>query len=130
MKIDIYTKSILTLIALCLVILVVQNSGIVSPAFADGPGYDVSSLGTVPLNEDGSINVRVTDFSPNELVDVNIKDISTYDELKVEVSDISTTDEMRVNIYNIDADDQLNVNIEEVNGSTIGYDGIPVKVND
>ena len=72
MKNDFYTKAVLTVIAMCLIILVLKEVEIIPKAHADIPAVnsaDKLNYGLVPVNPDGSINVRIT--SPNELrVDV------------------------------------------------------------
>lgn len=65
-----YTKTILTIIALCLMLLVFQNVSIVNKAQANSEV--TNSYGLVPLNEDGSINVRLID---QNRIDVNIHSI-------------------------------------------------------
>ena len=65
----------------------------------------------LPLNEDGSLNVRV--ISADE-IDVNITDISTYDEMRVSIEGVNTSEE-------------LSVNIDEIGGSSV-YSGGPIKV--
>ena len=111
MKPDLYTKTILTVIAACLVLLVLGNVDLMPKAYAD---YDTPSYGLVPLNEDGTVSVKIKSISPNEVMDVNIKDIDTYDMMKVTIKDIETSDE-------------LNVNIDEIGGSSVSSGG-PIKV--
>jgi hypothetical protein len=67
---DTYTNVILSIIAFCLVLIVLQNVTFVQTAQATSAvphGY-----GLVPLNEDGSINVRLID---QNRIDVNIHSI-------------------------------------------------------
>ena len=67
---DTFTKVILSIIALCLVILVFQNASFVPKAQANPSiplGYSL-----VPTNEDGSINVRLIEQNK---IDVNIHSI-------------------------------------------------------
>lgn len=73
---------------------------------------NVSRYGIVPLNEDGSIDVRIKSA---ERLGVSIEDINTYDNLEVTLDDINTTDE-------------LEVDIQEVGNSTVSSSGIPVRV--
>ncbi|MEM0999021.1 MAG: hypothetical protein AAGN35_18320 [Bacteroidota bacterium] len=113
MKSDLYTKAILTVIALCLVLLVVDKIDLMPKAYA-GYDYSKAEYGLVPLNEDGTVSVRVEAISPNEVMDVNIKDIDTYDLMKVSIKDIETSDE-------------LSVNIDEIGGSSVSSGG-PIKV--
>jgi hypothetical protein len=57
MKTDVYTKTILTIIAVCLLIICLQSGGIVSEARAEKSLP--SKYAVVPVNEDGTINVRI-----------------------------------------------------------------------
>jgi hypothetical protein len=84
MKIDWYTKAVLTVIATCLVILVFKDMSIVTPAQANTPSNLVpnTNYGLVPLNEDGSMNVRVNNFD-EYANDVNVR---FNDELKVRIT--------------------------------------------
>ena len=86
MKLDLYTKSILTIIAICLTINVLKDFDIMPKAYANEPVKNQQNLipnknyGLIPVNADGTI-------------DVNIKSSS---EMKVDISTISTWDKMRV----------------------------------
>ncbi|WP_458329978.1 hypothetical protein [Peijinzhouia sedimentorum] len=71
---DTYTKTILTIIALCLMLLVFQNVSFVNTAQANSE--IPNSYGLIPLNEDGSINVRLID---QNRIDVNIRSIGGKD---------------------------------------------------
>ncbi|MEM7035597.1 MAG: hypothetical protein AAF570_01385 [Bacteroidota bacterium] len=126
MKVDLYTKSVLTVIAACLVFLVVRNVSITPAAYADATELPRGHA-SIPVNDDGSINVVVKSFAPNEMMDVNIKDISTYDELKVNVTSVDTRDEVQVNIRGVETSDELAVNIDEVGGSSVSSGG-PIRV--
>ena len=115
-NVDTYTKGMLTIIALCLVILTVGHLGLspntINPL--DTPGANMK-YGLVPLNDDGSITVKM---STGDRMDVSIVDINTYDELRVEINGVNTSDE-------------LPVNIDEVAGSSVySSDGIPVHIED
>ncbi|MFD2564217.1 MULTISPECIES: hypothetical protein [Aquimarina] len=111
MKTDTYTKSVLTIIAVCLSIIVLKDIDIIPKAYAEGSTTTLSNYGLVPVNEDGTITVKLD--TSNE-IDVNIKSISTYDKLKVDLNQISTSEE-------------LNVNIDEIGGSYVSSGG-PIKV--
>ncbi len=111
MKIDTYTKGILTVIAACLLLLTVKQFDLIPTAKADVPGTGMDKYVVMPTNPDGSINVRL---APNEVMDVDLVDISTYDELEVELVRINTSDE-------------LDVNIDEVGGSYVSSGG-PIRV--
>jgi len=126
MKIDKYTKLILTIIAVNLTILTAAKLD-VFPVLQAGEPLQIQNLnyGLVPLNEDGSINVRL---SNSEEIDVNITDISTSDELNVKLTDIGTDDEIKVNIVNIATSSELKVSIEDVDQWAFESCTVPVKV--
>lgn len=99
-----YMHLVLTVIALCLSIIVLRDIPFFPEVRAsDNPDAQLkaNSYGLVPLNEDGSVNVRIVDI--DNVIEVDIKKISTYDEMPV--------------------------NIEELNGSSI-YNALPVEVRD
>jgi hypothetical protein len=87
MRTDRYTKTILTIIAVCMVINIVEKIDIMPKAYANDPVVKnapvtaAPNYGLVPLNPDGSINVKMT--TPT---DVNVIGIRTYDELNVNVN--------------------------------------------
>lgn len=103
MKTDSYTKAVLTVIALCLLLLTVQNLQLFPTARAN-PEHTANSFNShylpVPLNADGSISVKLI---PAEDINVRIKGISTSDE--------------------------LNINLEKIGGSYI-YGSIPVELKE
>ncbi len=109
MKTDNYTRFIFTIIAICLVIIVIRDIEIIPKAHANNT--PTTNYGIVPINTDGSITVRLS--NTNE-IDVNIKNIDTYDKLKVDLNSISTRDE-------------LDINIDEIGGSYVSSGG-PIKV--
>ncbi len=109
MKTDSYTKFIFTIIAICLVIIVIRDLEIIPKAHANTTA--TSNYGLIPVNDDGSITVRIGN---TDEIDVNIKNIDTYDKLKVDLNSISTRDE-------------LDINIDEIGGSYISSGG-PIKV--
>ncbi|GAA4277098.1 hypothetical protein [Aquimarina mytili] len=109
MKTDKYTKFIFTIIAICLVIIVIRDLEIIPKAHANTTS--AINYGIIPVNSDGSITVRL---SNTDEIDVNIKNIDTYDKLKVDLNAISTRDE-------------LDINIDEIGGSYISSGG-PIKV--
>ena len=65
MKLDLYTKSILTIIAMCLTINVLKDFDIMPKAYANEPLKNELNLlpnknyGLIPVNSDGSINVNI-----------------------------------------------------------------------
>jgi len=94
-----YLNGVLTVIALCLVLLTFAVTGILPTANAK---ESHPRTVTVPLNADGSISVRM---APGTVQDVNIQEVggrSTYG--------------------------KIDVNIEEVDGSSISR-SVPVKIN-
>jgi hypothetical protein len=103
MKPDFYSKSILTIIAICLSIMTLQNLDLVPKAYANNSSeisaaFDTKKYAVVPVNEDGSINVNIKSSSE---MDVNISNISTHDELDVNIDEVggfSTYGEVPVKI--------------------------------
>ena len=91
MKTDFYTKTILTVIAVCLTIIVLKDFDFIPKAYANEPTNKTinelvkTNYAVVPINEDGSINVKVMSSSE---IDVNINSISTKDELDVNIDEI------------------------------------------
>lgn len=96
MKIDLYTKSILTIIAVCLVALVINQLNIIPSAYAaenTKPDQPTKTYGMVPLNGDGTIDVNIKSiaysvsnnlpvvikkYDADETIDVKIKKIDHY----------------------------------------------------
>ena len=83
MKTDLYTKVILTIIALALSANVIK--GLITPAMADDRKF-----ATVPVNTDGSINVKLVKGSGT--IDVNIESVdatafSLAEPIEVKVKD-------------------------------------------
>jgi hypothetical protein len=117
MRIDKYTKAVLTVIAICLLVLTAKQLNLISDAYA-GNADDLSTLsnmefGLVPMNGDGSINVKLIRSSE---LDVNIVGVNTTDELEVEVVDF-------------DVYDPVDVNIKEIGNSSVSTGGpIPVEI--
>ncbi|MES2593020.1 MAG: hypothetical protein V4608_14150 [Bacteroidota bacterium] len=130
MKPDLYTKTVLTVIATALVLLVLQNTIIFNEAKADKINFN--SFSSVPINPDGSINVKLI----SEQMDVNIKSIggsSVYGALPMNLKEISGSSfngTLPVNFKelggNAISSSGLPVNIESVNGVSV-YNAIPVK---
>ena len=93
MKIDTFTKFVLTVIAINLTILTVKNLDLIPKAYANEPTNKVelipnNNYGLVPLNEDGSIDVNIKSFSTSSVMDVNIEEVggyNTYGELEVKI---------------------------------------------
>ena len=79
MKTDFYTKTILTVIAICLTTLVLKNIDIIPRAYANETknGIDpYTNYGLVPLNPDGSIDVNIK--SNSEIINVNIEEVGGW----------------------------------------------------
>lgn len=110
MKTDTYTKVVLTVIAIALSIIVIKDTNVIPKAYASKSSIP-SNYGLVPLNDDGSITVKL---DASDEIDVNIKGVSTYDQLRVDINKISTSEE-------------LNINLDEVGGGYVSSGG-PIKV--
>ena len=81
MKLDLYTKSILTVIAICLTINLLKEYEIIPKAYANEPLKNELNLlpnknyGLIPVNADGTIDVNIKSSST---MDVNIEDVDPY----------------------------------------------------
>ncbi len=116
MKTDLYTKTVLTTIAIALVVLAFKNTSIVNSAQAEKTNFN--KYASIPINEDGSINVRmIADM------DVNIKSLggsSIYGTLPINIKELGGS-----SFYG----NGLPVNLKEVGGSSISNStGIPVNI--
>ncbi|WP_288096026.1 hypothetical protein [Hydrotalea sp.] len=72
MKTDLYTKSLLTVIASCLTILTLKEIEIIPKANAaatNNINTPKSNYGLVPINQDGSINVKL---NSDQVIDVKL----------------------------------------------------------
>lgn len=117
MKSDIYTKTLLTIIAICLTINIIKEFEIIPSAFASENTNTIDTVTEyrlVPINEFNTIDVRIVDINTHDELNVNIKSIDTYDEI-------------RVNITSIDTSDELDVNIDEIGGKWVTNGG-PINV--
>ncbi len=116
MKTDMYTKAVLTIIAIALVGHLFKDSSLITPAHASNelPPSISTEYALVPISE-------------NNTMDVRIVDISTYDEMNVNVKSIDSYDEVKVNVTSIDTSDELDVNIDEIGGDWVSNGG-PIKV--
>jgi hypothetical protein len=117
MKTDTYTKTLLTIIAICLTINVVKDLEII-------PSLNAAEVNKLP---ETTTKYQLVPVSENNTMDVRIVDINTYDELNVNLKGVDTYDEVKVNIKSIDTSDELDVNIDEVGGSWVSSGG-PLKV--
>ena len=86
MKSDFYTKTILTVIAICLTINVLKDLDLIPTAYAKTPVksetnvLNAKNYGLIPVNADGTIDVNI---KSTEKMDVNIASITSYDKLRV-----------------------------------------------
>lgn len=81
MKSDRYTKTVLTVIALCLVIIAGKNLALFPAAQASNA--DQTNSFTLPLNADGTVDVRVVEM-PDVTIDsrwktVNVNVVNTVE---------------------------------------------------
>ena len=118
MKIDRTTKLLLAVIAINLTVLTLKDVRFGTAGYANTFDQDFinsedNNYGLVPLNDDGSITVKLSD----------------YDELKVDIVDISTSDMLNVDINDISTSDELNINIDEIGGWSV-YGSLPVEIKD
>lgn len=121
MKTDLYTKSVLTVIALCLLMLTLQQFQWIPVAYA--------ATDERPLNTLESATHRLVPMDAFNTIDVRIVDISTYDELNVNLKSVDTYDEVKVNLKSIDTQDELDVNVDEIGGNWVSSGGpIPVRI--
>ncbi len=114
MKTDLYTKSILTVIAAALSIIAFREFPIANRAEASQT--DFNKFASVPVNEDGSINVKMVSD-----MDVNIRSIggsSIYGTLPINLKEIGGS-----SFYG-----SLPVNFKEIGGSAVSSSGIPVNI--
>jgi hypothetical protein len=86
MKNDSYTKVVLTVIAVCLVLIVLKQIDIIPKAYGGSPSPKSNqNYALAPLNADGSIDVNIKNASP---IDVDVVDVSTTDKLKVDIDEV------------------------------------------
>jgi len=113
MKTDVYTKTVLTVIAGALTIIAFQNTDFFLKANASKTSR---GFATVPVNTDGSINVKFT-----ETMKVNIAEVGgsyIYGALPINIKELSGS--------SISSSYGIPVNIEAVDGSSI-YGAVPTK---
>ena len=131
MKTDTYTKIILTIIAVNLTVLTFMQINIIPKVQALNTHEDPllknqrMEYGLIPVNEDGSITVRLAD---SDELDVNITGIETNDKMNVGITEIDTWDNMNINIKEIDTRDIMNVKVKEVDRFAFTFSTVPVKV--
>lgn len=116
MHVDWYTRGILTVIAASLVMLVLQNMAILPTAKAhEQEGSNGNAQPTavrVPVNEDGTLDVRIKGGLSQEIMDVNI----------VRVGGSEAREGLPVRPF----EHSLNVNVEELGGYQV-YGTLPVE---
>lgn len=79
MKTDFYTKAVLTVIAICLTIISLNQVDIIPNAYAVNPKNNLNTnmnYGLVPLNADGSIDVNIK--SNSSVMNANIQEVGGY----------------------------------------------------
>jgi hypothetical protein len=119
MQVDWYTRSVLTVIALSLVALVLQNMQLLPIAKADqahASGKTLQSQMRVPakaLTPDGSVKVRLQDQLGDKILDVNV----------VRVSGTEVREGLPVRPF----EHSMNVNVEELGGYQV-YGSLPVQM--
>jgi|ERR1043165_3496184 hypothetical protein len=113
MRTDLYTKTVLTIIAIALVAIVFKKEKMVSEAHA---GSSFNRFTSVPVNEDGSINVKLVSD-----MDVNIRSVggsSVYGSIPMNIKEIGGS-----SFYG-----SLPVNLKEFSGSNVSSSGLPVNI--
>ena len=84
MKTDNYTKGVLTLIAFFLMIIAMKGVDLLPTANASNKTDNIPAFknyGLIPVNDDGSINVK---FNQNQVVDVRLRGIDEASNLRWE----------------------------------------------
>lgn len=117
MKTDKYTKTVLTVIAICLTINVVKEFDLVPAAYAN----EVKNPMAVP---EGYKIVPID----NSVIDVRIVDVNTSKELNVNLKNVSTYNPINVNLKKIETSDKLDINLKEIGGRWVSYGPLPVKI--
>lgn len=74
MKTDLYSKIVLTVIAACLVVIVLRDTQVITPAYATVAPAPLDQ-NNIKANYDGSINVRVIEVS--RTIPVDVKSVNT-----------------------------------------------------
>jgi len=82
-----YLNGVLTVIAICLVLITFAVTGILPKTYAgDNSNLNAKKFISIPLNADGSLNVKIM----NSVMDVNIEEVggySTYGKVPVKIKD-------------------------------------------
>lgn len=103
-----YLNGVLTVIAVCLVLITFAVTGLIQSASAKQPN---SRFVSVPVNPDGSVTVRL---AKGETMDVNVVEVNGS---SISGSDIPVT-----------AKSAMDVNIEEVHGHSVNFTPLPVSI--
>jgi hypothetical protein len=111
MKTDLYTKAVLTVIAGALIIIAFQKIEFVQKANAGTSGFI-----SVPVNPDGSINVKFPETMKVDVAEVGGNYI--YGSMPINIKEISGS--------SINSSYGIPVNIEAVDGTSI-YGAVPTK---
>ena len=112
MKTDFYTKTILTIIAGALTIIAFQNMDFTKANAAKS----ISGFATIPVNADGSINVKFSETMKVDVAEVGGNYI--YGAMPINLKEISGS--------SINSSYGIPVNIEAVDGSSV-YGAVPTK---
>jgi len=114
MKADTYTKTVLTVIAAALCIIAFQQAEIFPKANANKSA--TNGFATVPVNADGSINVKFTETMKVDVAEVGGNYI--YGSMPINIKEVSGS--------SINSSYGIPVNIEAVDGSSV-YGAVPTK---
>ena len=129
MKTDLYTKSILTIIAVALTLTVLKDYQLFPSAFANTNETERISRSHISEEITDFENYRLVKMNDLNTMDVRIVDISTYDELNVNIKSIDSYDELKVNLKSIETTDELDINIDELGGRGVfSGQALPVKI--
>ncbi|MAN58382.1 MAG: hypothetical protein CMC08_00950 [Flavobacteriaceae bacterium] len=120
MKTDTYTRIVLTIIAFCLSVNLLQEIEIMPTVYASEANKDKMN----------SPKYQLVPISESNTIDVRLVDINTYDELNVNLKGVDTYDEVKVNLKKIETSDELDINIDEIGGSFVRMGGpLPVTLD-
>jgi hypothetical protein len=100
MKTDLYSKIMLTVIAVSLSVLAFRQTEIIPRAQAETTGFPNNTTvnyAMVPLNEDGSVDINLKSL-PAERIEVDIESFPYNAKLDIDISEISTYDNLRVDV--------------------------------
>lgn len=98
MKSDLYTKIVLSVIALALVIIAFRGINPIPKVLAEPPIKTSASeikYALLPVNPDGSVDINIKSIPFTETVEVKLTDFP-YEDLRIDLSEISTSDELRI----------------------------------